>query len=63
MSPYVDLKPETCFYCEKPARAKIVFVPSGLYIVVCVEHMREFANNLTAQRPSTNLRFVGERAH
>lgn len=46
MSPYVDLKPETCMVCGKPARVKIVTIRHGLYLAYCVEHLCEFANNL-----------------
>ena len=46
MSPYVDLKPASCMFCGKPARVKMVTLRYGLYIVLCLEHLIEFANNL-----------------
>ena len=46
MSPYVDLKPATCMMCGKPARVKMVTLRHGLYIVLCLEHLREFAKNM-----------------
>ena len=44
--PYVNLKETNCFYCENKARVKMVLVKTGLYIEVCEDHLRDFANNL-----------------
>jgi len=52
VSPYVDLKPAQCMYCTSPARAKIVFVKTGLYVEVCEDHLKEFANNLVKEERS-----------
>ena len=44
--PYVNLEPARCMYCDNPARVKIVFVKTGLYVELCETHLRDFANNL-----------------
>jgi len=44
--PYVNLRETTCFYCDNMARVKMIFVKTGLYIAVCEDHLRDFANNL-----------------
>ena len=44
MSPYITLKEEICSGCDKPARAKIVLMPSGFVTRVCREHLLELAN-------------------
>ena len=44
--PYVDIRPSKCFYCEKQCRVKMVFPRTGLYVEVCLDHLKEFVNNL-----------------
>jgi hypothetical protein len=41
MSPYVDLKPEKCMYCSAPARVKLVTIPNGVYMPLCLSCMKE----------------------
>ena len=44
--PYVNLEKTKCFYCDNDTRVKVVFVKTGLYVELCEEHLRDFANNL-----------------
>jgi hypothetical protein len=43
MSPYIDLKEESCSSCDRPARAKVVLMPNGFVVRACAEHLVELA--------------------
>ena len=43
MSPYINIKPETCSSCDKPAIVVIVTKFNGFVIRACAKHLVQYA--------------------
>jgi len=57
MSPYINIKPETCSSCDKPAIVVIVTKFNGFVIRACAKHLVQYAE-IIKKGPDIRFHFV-----